>query len=192
VTPGESARLFVALELPDDVKAVLGDWAVVQLGGTDGLRAVSAEALHLTLCFLGWRPVAEIERIAAECAALADERPVHVSLGDGLWLPRRRPRVVAVGLDATSDADARRLSALQSRLSAALAAGGFYEPEQRPFLAHVTVARAGRRARARATELPAPEPVSFSLSTVTLFRSHLGPGGSRYEPLARVQLRQGS
>ncbi len=188
MTAGESARLFVAFELPEGVRAVLAGWARAQLGAVDGLRAVCADAMHLTLCFLGWRPVGEIDRIAAECAALQDEHPARVSLGEGLWLPRRRPRVVAVGLNADSDSDGRRLSALQSRLSGALVAGGFYEPEQRPFLAHVTVARAGRRARVRATDLAAPEPVSFPLSTVTLFRSHLGPGGSRYEPLARVSL----
>ena len=189
MSAGESARLFVALELPDDVKAALAGWAAAELGAVDGLRTVSAEAMHLTLCFLGWRPVSEVQRIAAECAAAADEPPVRLSLGEGLWLPRRRPRVVAVGLEATSDSDSRRLDALQSKLAQALAAGGFYEPERRPFLAHVTVARVPGRAHVRPLELSAPERLSFTLSTVTLFRSHLGRGGSRYEPLARVRLR---
>jgi 2'-5' RNA ligase len=186
---GESARLFVALELPDDVKAALTSWSVAQLGSADGLRRVSAEALHLTLCFLGWRPVGEMDAIASECAAVADEPAVSVSLGDVLWLPHRRPRAVAVALDPVSESDGRDLQALQSRLSARLSAGGFYESEERPFLPHVTFARVRRGTRARAAQLPAPESVPFSLSTVTLFRSHVGRGGSRYEPLARVQLR---
>jgi RNA 2',3'-cyclic 3'-phosphodiesterase len=187
---GASARLFVALELPDDVKAALTSWSTAQLGSVDGLRRVSAEALHLTLCFLGWRPADEMDAIASECDAIADEPAVSVSLGEVLWLPRRRPRVVAVSLDPVSESDGRDLQALQSRLATALSARGFYEPEQRPFLPHVTFARVRRGARARAAEVPAPEPVRFSLSTVTLFRSHMGRGGSRYEPLIRVPLRR--
>jgi 2'-5' RNA ligase len=191
VSAGESARLFVALELADDVKAALASWVAAELGAVEGLRLVSAEAMHLTLCFLGWRPVREVDRIAAECAGAGAgaEPPVRVSLGEVLWLPRRRPRVVAVELEAASDPDSRRLDALQSKLAQALAAGDFYEPERRPFLAHVTVARVPGRARMRPRELAAPERLSFTLSTMTLFRSHLEPGGSRYEPLARVRLR---
>jgi 2'-5' RNA ligase len=92
--------------------------------------------------------------------------------------------VLTVELDDT----AGRLAAVQSALAQALVAGGFYEPETRPFLAHVTVARVQREARPRRGELPAPAPVRFTGETVTLFRSRLGKGPARYEALARVTL----
>ena len=82
-----------------------------------------------------------------------------------------------------------RLAAVQSVLARALADGGFYEPETRPFLAHVTVARVPREARLRPQELPAPEAMRFNGTTVTLFASRLGKGPARYEALASVTLR---
>jgi RNA 2',3'-cyclic 3'-phosphodiesterase len=69
-----------------------------------------------------------------------------------------------------------------------LRAGGWYVPEQRPFLAHVTVARVARGARIRREVLPPPPPDAVTASTVTLYRSRLERGGARYEPLASVAL----
>ena len=83
--------------------------------------------------------------------------------------------------------EAGRLAAVQSALSAALVAGGFYEPEARPFLAHVTVARVGRDARFRARSSPRRSR-ALHRRTVTLFRSRLGQGPARYEALASVTL----
>src|SRR3954453_21027190 len=54
------ARLFVALDLPTAARlelALLGDQA---MDGRDDLRPVPAEALHVTLVFLGYRPEREI------------------------------------------------------------------------------------------------------------------------------------
>jgi 2'-5' RNA ligase len=185
----ESARLFVALELPRPAREALWRWAGEHLRGITGVRIVDPVALHVTLCFLGSRPVSEIDRIAAECSVVADQAAVALALGAPLWLPHRRPRVVAVALEDPGG----RLAALQSRLSDALQAAEVYEPERRPFLGHVTVGRIGRTgrdAKVRARELVAPEPVRFSAGTVALFRSRTGRAGARYEPLASVQLRR--
>jgi 2'-5' RNA ligase len=181
----ESARLFVALELPGPVRDALARWAERQLETVSGLRVIDAAALHVTLCFLGSRPVGEIDRIASESSTVADEAEIPLALGEPLWLPRRRPRALAVALEDSGD----RLAGLQSRLAGALGAGGFYA-ERRPFLGHVTVGRVGRGARVRPIELAAPAPLRFSAGAVTLFRSRTGRAGARYEPLATVQLRR--
>lgn len=149
------------------------------------MRPVRPEDLHATLCFLGSRSEDEIDQIAAACGVAAGEPVVDLGFGEVLWLPARRPRVLAVSL---SDPDGA-LSRLQSVLSAALVAGGWYAPESRPFLAHVTVARAGRDGRVRPVSLPAPpDGLAVRCSSVTLYRSRLGSGGARYEPLASVSL----
>ena len=73
----------------------------------------------------------------------------------------------------------------------ALAADGWYRPENRPFLAHVTVARvrSGARLDVRALEERAiPLPTTFAADVVTLFESRTQPGGAVYEPRARVEL----
>jgi 2'-5' RNA ligase len=181
----ERARLFVALELPAEVRGVLAAWAREHTAGLERVRPVSLESLHVTLCFLGSRPVAEVAEIGAACRdAVAGLVAAPVTVDDALWLPPRRPRVLTVALDDQEG----RLAAVQSALAHALVAGGFYQPETRPFLAHVTVARVQREGRPRRAELPAPEHLRFTAERVTLYRSRLGQGPARYEALAGVTL----
>jgi 2'-5' RNA ligase len=95
----------------------------------------------VTLCFLGAIAAGEVAGIATAVRSALDGRPApSLTLGEPLWLPPRRPRVLAVALDDLTGA----LGALQSAVSAALVRGGWYEEERRPFLAHVTVARVRR------------------------------------------------
>ncbi|MGO9495439.1 MAG: RNA 2',3'-cyclic phosphodiesterase [Solirubrobacteraceae bacterium] len=184
--PGaQNARLFVALELPDVAREALSLWRSAVVAEVPGLRPVRPEDLHATLCFLGSRPEDEIDQIAAACGVAAGEPVVDSAFGEALWLPARRPRVLAVALSDPDGVIAR----VQSVLSGALVAGGWYAPESRPFLAHVTVARVGHDARVRPVKLPAPPgDLAVRCSSVTLYRSRLGSGGARYEPLASVSL----
>ena len=208
---GERARLFVALEVPGDVVGELVRWRSSAVAGSGRLRLPGPEHLHVTLCFLGWQPADQVTRVAGACGRLAGARRVRVALGEPVWLPPRRPRVLAVRLD---DPDGR-LAHLQAQLSAILAGEGWYTPERRPYMPHVTVARAGQAQAGRAQAgraqagraqagraaklsspappappaLPAPPPaLAFTASRVTLFRSRLSPAGARYEPLASVEL----
>lgn len=176
-----TARLFVAAELPEDVVDALVRWRP----RADGLRPLAPEALHVTLAFLGWRDEAEIPVVGGLLAGLA--RPVDgLSVAAARWLPPRRPRVLAVELADPGAA----LAALQRDVAAALADAVGWVPERRSFLPHVTVARL--RTGARPPEPgPAPELGPFAAPALTLFRSHLGPGGARYEALARASLAPG-
>ena len=184
---GELARLFVALELPGQAHDALLAWREQALRSVSGLRLVAPEALHVTLCFLGSRRESEIGAIADACATVACEPPARVCLGDPVWLPARGPRVLAVMVEDGDGALARA----QAVLSKALQAGGWYAPEPRPFMAHVTVARVIKGARPRTRELAAPRRLAVQASTITLFRSRLGPAGARYEPLRSVELGSG-
>jgi RNA 2',3'-cyclic 3'-phosphodiesterase len=180
----ERARLFVALELPPMVRTALHQWRSEQLQGVAGVRGIEPEALHVTLCFLGSQPAEQIDGIAAACGAVkACPRPV-LSLGEPRWLPPRRPRVLAVGLEDRGLALAR----VQGELADVLRAGGWYEPERRPFLAHVTVARAAGEGPVRPANPPSPVPISFVGTSVALLRSRLSGAGARYERLAAVAL----
>jgi RNA 2',3'-cyclic 3'-phosphodiesterase len=181
----ERARLFVALELPDVAREALVQWRSATVAAVRGLRHVAPENLHATLCFLGSRPVTEVDEIAVACDVAAGEPVVQSGFGAPIWLPRRRPGVLAVELSDAGGA----LTRLQATLSAALARGGWYTPESRPFLPHVTVARVGRDGRIRPVPLAAPpaDP-SFRCFRVTLYRSRLGAGGARYEALRVVEL----
>lgn len=182
--PDERARLFVALELPASARDILARWRGAVLRDIRSLRPVPVEQLHATLCFLGSRPVAEIDDIAAACGVVAGEPAAETRLSAAVWLPARRPRVLAVHLADDSGAVAR----IQAALASALVAGGWYAPESRPFLPHVTVARVAKDARIKTPGLEPPPPAEVRCSRVTLYRSRLGSGGARYEPLAAIEL----
>ena len=143
-------------------------------------RRTPAENLHVTLAFLGSRTQADADAVARVLAAVA--RPVGALEVDGaLWLPRGRPGVLTVAL-RTGPA----LGALHADLVAALMAAIGLEPERRPLRPHVTVARAPRGERLRASEVPPPPALSFAPEALVLYRSHTGAGGARYEALARA------
>src|ERR687891_2071150 len=57
------ARLFVALDLPQDVRAGLVDWQQTALADP-ALRVVRPEALHMTLVFLGYQAAKDVKAIA--------------------------------------------------------------------------------------------------------------------------------
>jgi 2'-5' RNA ligase len=184
----ERARLFVALELPGEVRDQLAAWRddVLAAAAEPGvLRAVAVDSLHVTLCFLGSLEVGSIEAIAAACSVVRAMPAPLLRVSGGIWLPARRPSVLAVSLDDLGG----RLHAVQSALSDALAEGAWYTPEKRAFLPHVTVGRVTRGARVgRRTELPeVPGELTFTATTVTLFRSRLSAAGARYEGLASVE-----
>ena len=183
-----SARLFVALELPQAAREALASWRSAVVAEVPGLRLVRPEDLHATLCFLGTRSEHEVDQIAAACGVVAGEPVAESAFGEAVWLPARRPRVLAVSLSDPDGAIAR----IQSVLSSALVAGSWYAPESRPFLAHVTVARVGRDARVRPVELPAPPASAVRCSRVTLYRSRLSSAGAQYLAMASVDLGSGS
>jgi RNA 2',3'-cyclic 3'-phosphodiesterase len=182
----ERVRLFVALELPDAVREAIVDWRRRAVGNVRGLHLVAPESLHVTLCFLGWRFASELDEIAGACAGVgaASLPQPRLFVSEAIWLPPRRPGVLAVKLD---DVDGT-LGDIQRAFSEALTSAGWYAPEKRPLLAHVTVGRVARRARVRPVELAAPPRLEFDGATVALFRSRPMAGGSKYEALMEVAL----
>jgi RNA 2',3'-cyclic 3'-phosphodiesterase len=175
-------RLFVALELPPPARDALVRFRDAA-ADPDVWRPVPTESLHLTLAFLGRRPAGDVPAITAVLHEAAGPAP-RLALTGALLLPPRRPRVLCADL---ADLDGT-LATLQSRVSDGLAAAGVYEPEQRPYRAHATVARLRPRARAPRSVDTAPEPLEFTGEALTLFESRLHPHGARYEPLERLIL----
>lgn len=193
-------RLFVALELPGSVRDALALWAADALSRHPEVRRLGADHLHVTLCFLGWQSEDAVGEIVEACRGAAGVGPAEgaasspaggaaglsqpaLRIDEAIWLPPRRPRVLAVRLAE----EGGRVLQLQSHLSGQLEQGGWYVPERRPFLPHVTVARVGARTAMRPFSLPSPPPLSFPASRITLFRSRLSSGGARYEALASVE-----
>lgn len=179
-----SQRLFVALDLPRPAVGTLVDWQAAVVAARASLRVVGRDALHATLCFLGDVAAERVPDAVAALDGIAGSPAGGLALGQAVWLPRRRPRVLAVALED----DRSELRDLQALLSARLVRAGLYEPEARLFFPHVTVARVRDGERVRPVALPAPAPVEFAAEFVTLYRSHLGDGPARYEAVHPVRL----
>jgi 2'-5' RNA ligase len=180
--------MFVALDLPDEPRDALAAWRDELLSGRRDLRPVRAEALHVTLVFLGWQDESAAERIAElTFGAVADGAAAPRLTATGVRpLPPRDPRLFALDLE---DEEARA-SAAQGAISAALEAERFYKPEKRPFWPHITLARVkrGERRVPPLAKEPAPPGEPFAADRLTLYRSTLRPQGAVYEPLARREL----
>lgn len=185
-------RCFVAIEVPDDVRAALG-------GAQTRLREASPRAdvrwsdpakLHLTMRFLGevTLETAAAVGVAVEAVA-ARHAPLRLEAsGLGAFPGPGRPRVLWAGIGG----DLRGLGLLAAEVERALVPLGF-PLEARPFRPHLTLARvrSPRGVAAVIAAFGAVGPGSFGAWTadaLTLFRSHLHPTGSIYEPLAHVPL----
>jgi len=175
-------RLFVTVEPPGEVAAALARWGAGIAAEDPALAPVGAEALHVTMAFLGECPADVVPDLAAVVQASAAPVPV-LGVSGALWLAPRRPHVLTVALD---DADGA-LEIVHGRLWEGLEPLGF-RPEDRPFRPHLTVARVRRGQRPRSLEVPDPPVTSFPAVALTLVRSRLGGGPARYEPLERVPL----
>jgi 2'-5' RNA ligase len=182
----KKVRAFVALEPPADVRAVVAEWAA-GIAAERPLRPVRAGSLHLTLAFLGWLEPDEVERARRVVAALP-AAPVGFRIeAEPAAIPPRRPRLVAFDVAGAAIGD------LQARVAAELVEAGVYEPERRPFRAHLTVARLrkgadGGAAFAELPTLPAAATRQSGFVRVALYRSELRSQGARYSNLADVEL----
>ena len=178
-------RLFIALNLPDQVRQVL--WSTVAPLRDLGVpvKWMRPEGIHLTLKFLGEVPEerepdlrAALERAAA---GPGGARPLALAIGGfGVFPNSRRPAVVWVGV-----APDPALELLQHRLEQEFATLGFPK-EARAFRPHLTLGRATRSARPgdfRGLE-EALAGLRFEetvlVPSVDLMQSTLQPGGSVY------------
>jgi RNA 2',3'-cyclic 3'-phosphodiesterase len=183
-------RVFIALDLPEPIRSGLTAWGKAELVDP-ALRPTRPGSLHVTLVFLGGREPAEVDEIAALVRGSGGPAPT-MKLEDPVSLPRgRRPSLFALPAPSTGASD------LQADLVDRLVAAGLYGRGKRDFWPHVTVARVrpegrgSRRLQAvkrRPGSLPEGSKRAFVSVRLTLYRSELQPGGSKYVPLAQIEL----
>ena len=187
-------RVFVAVDLPEDVERAMGAAAQSLRGARiEGLRAVRPEGIHLTLKFLGDVPESRVDEIGrAVSKTVAGHRQFEISTGGfGAFPSTRRPQVLWVGISGRL----KPLMELQADVDAALGALEF-PTETRPFHPHMTLARLERRmpADARRSSMDALETTGLSaglripVRSVSLVQSILGRSGARYVRLSTAQL----
>jgi len=163
----ERPRLFCALRLPDEALTALSGWQAAHLRGG---RTVPREHLHVTLAFLGHRPVAELGSI------LEALREAAAGAGSIRLLPERYRETRSVGMLALSDLEGGAVR-LAEDLHERLERLGVYRREQRPWLPHVTVLRFRERPR---LQPPLPDLGEFVPSDAAAYHSVLRSSGAQY------------
>jgi RNA 2',3'-cyclic 3'-phosphodiesterase len=186
-------RLFVGVELSDAARAmterVAGDLRRTLRKAVDA-RWLAIENMHVTVRFIG---NVRDERATAVLDAICRPvtlQPFEIEFGDcGRFPPRGAPRVIWIGLTR----GLQSLAALHDEFNRRLAPLG-YEPENRPFSAHLTLARIKDARAAAARSLDAafdsvrPATVKQTIETITIFESRLSSHGANYIPLRRLRL----
>lgn len=154
------------------------------------LRWAVTDHLHLTVRFLGATPEGRVADVVAAVEAVArDARPFPIRLaGAGAFPSAERPRVVWLGLAE----GVPELAALAAGLDRELGARGWPEDE-RPFRAHLTLARAdgvpgARRVVEALASAAATLDAAWSMDRLVVYKSELGHGPARYRPLAVAAL----
>ncbi len=180
-------RLFIAIDLPTDVKERLGK--VIELVRPDlDAKWVQPKNFHMTLKFLGSTSRTVFEPLAD---ALESVDPFDIRISEfGAFPSPRRARVLWAGGEDVGG----RASSLASRIDKVTAGFGF-EKETRRFSPHVTLARLRHPgpvetviAEMGATAFVATVPVD----AIVLFRSRLKPTGPVYDVAATFPFKGGA
>jgi RNA 2',3'-cyclic 3'-phosphodiesterase len=184
-------RLFLAINLPAEVRHDLSDVALPLRECAPELSWVTEPRLHLTLKFLGEQPAERVNEIERATAAVATaHREIVMAIGGvGAFPNFRRPRVVWMAVMQDP-----RLELVHHDLEVAFQGMGF-ELEGRPFRPHITLARVraplsveGARELARAARrITYREEVA--VASIDVMQSELTTHGSVYTTLLAAPFR---
>ena len=182
-------RLFVALEIPDQVRDGFAA-LIAELRGADSsfsksrARWVRPENLHVTLKFIGHVDAGKLDAIRAALAEVRLDNPVELRFrGLGFFPNGKRPRVFWAGIEASPN-----LAPLAGEIEARLAKVGI-SGETREFAPHLTLARFEPPGISDGLSAIAQENVAREFGAVRtgefhLFESKTKPSGAEY---ARLQ-----
>lgn len=183
-------RCFVAVELSPTYQAALASACGPFTKAFPNVRWANPEQLHVTLKFLGDVGAEELPTIRTMIREAAEQvEPFELTLGPfGGFPDGRRPRVLWCGVNDESACCARWVAYAEPRFEEL----GF-EFEERPFHAHITVARARTDAGASnlgkvLSKIESPPVPPLRVERIVLFESCLLPAGPKYKPVYSAAL----
>jgi 2'-5' RNA ligase len=166
-------RLFVALEIPTDLRSRLSQLQ----GGVPGARWVTPEQYHLTLRFIGEVNEAVARDIDDVLSALHAACFTLELAGVGEF-GSKLPRALWAGIRPCAE-----LVRLQKKIEFAMQRLGL-PAEERKFTPHVTLGRLRNAPREKVMDFVAHNSLftggAFEAKSFALFSSHLGSAGAVY------------
>jgi len=196
-------RIFIAINLPEEIKRKLLEYENKieelftpyrnEVSGTGPVRWTKPENLHITLAFLGYisdEELVEVLRITKEVALR--HKPFLINLNKILYGPPKKmpPRMVWAEGEKSKE-----LANLQIDLEKSLTSSGKikFEPEERSFTCHITLARI-KQWEFRQIE-PDERPqvdedisLSFDVNSIEVMESQLKRAGPEYTVLESAPL----
>ena len=179
-------RLFIAIELDHAVKRVMLKTVDRLAEFRNTVRWVPESRMHLTMKFLGDVPDEQVSDVGDACARVASACETFEMVVDrcGCFPTGGGVRVIWCGSQGVSPT----VAACAARLDEACGELGF-EPETRPFSAHITIGRVrDDRTNGRlrdAVQRLQPGSAAQAVAKLTLFQSTLSPRGPSYTALGR-------
>jgi len=177
-------RLFVALDIPEEVRTAIGVLIESLRLVCRAARWVRIEGAHVTLKFIGHFPTDKTDEIRSALATVPFPAAIRMHFrGLGFFPNDHRPRVLWAGIEAGTG-----LSALAAAIEAVLEPLGIAR-EQRAFSPHLTLARfeSTKELNPLRGAIAAAAPLEFGSTNTTefhLYQSVLKRSGAEYTRLA--------
>lgn len=197
-------RIFIALDVEHPIREAIQRFMQGVRGFAPHARWVRPESLHVTLKFVGEKPVEAVEELRQALSGVRGEVFDLTFRGYGFFPTARSARVFWVGIETGS-----QLAMLASAVDEITSTLGIPR-ENHAFSPHLTLARGGGRSAGpgwhkddaanknfkilqdKLSAMPAPEFGRMTAREFFLYESELMRGGSRYTKLARFPLGQSS
>ena len=177
-------RVFAAIPLPAEVRLALDDKL---RGHSLPGKVAPPENWHLTLRFLGSIDEVTLQRFVSHLDTSDLGSRFRMSVGRlGAFPNPKRATVLWLGVSRGMD----ELSELSLTCEEAAQAAGL-SPEERPFRPHITLSRIRPQTDVSSLiEGVGDTGIGWRCATMVVYRSLLGPGGARYEPLEIFDLKR--
>ncbi len=194
-------RLFIALDITDDIRTRITRFMEGVAGFATDARWAKPESMHVTLKFIGEEPDAAVENIKQALSSIDAATSEIKFRGYGFFPTPKSARVFWVGMECGP-----QVAALAAAIDDKLSALGIPK-ETRAFSPHLTLARSAagsgspRRSKSdrpnrvfqhlqeKLSALPTPEFGTMIPRQFFLYQSQLSPKGSKYTKLAKFDLK---
>jgi 2'-5' RNA ligase len=181
-------RLFIAIDIPEDIKNKIYDFTADLFGKNRGIRVVQASNIHVTLRFLGSTDINKIQKIENAVKMTADSLKkfkYRVTGRVGAFPSLGRAKVVFMEIDDGNTQISEIYDLLNNNLSKIK-----IRKESRKFVPHITIARIRNRISIEdfTDSGPGGPEGWLDCSDITLFESKLRPQGAEYYVIGRFDL----
>ena len=193
-------RVFIALDIDDGIRERIQRFVEGVSGFASEARWVRPESMHVTLKFIGEKPVEAVEEIKRALSAVRSESFEIGFLGYGFFPTAKSARVFWVGIESGP-----QLASLAASIDQAMFALGIAK-EEHAYSPHLTLARGGGRSgtpgrqkadhpnrsfqkvQEKLAAVPPPEFGTMAAREFFLYQSQLMRGGARYTKIERFGL----